>query len=86
MNNLYPVHRAQALLSNLANNAALREQLLQSPRETLSSFGFDIRSDELAASPSIASEIALAETANLIKRQKESEERGTLAIAVFVLK
>ncbi len=86
MNNLYPVHQAQALLNNLAKDAALREQLLRSPQETLSSFGFDFRFDELAAPPTIASEIALAEAADLITRQKQGEERGTLAIAVFVLK
>ena len=85
MNNLYPSHQADALFGKLATDTNLREQMLRNPRETLSLFGFEIDSSELTQPRKIASEATLIESAQVTRRQKEIDQQGTLAIAVFVL-
>jgi len=86
MSNLYPGHHAEALLNKLAVDSVLRDQLLRNPQETLSAFGFEIDPNELSATPTIASEAVLADSAALTRRQRDDEKSGQLAIMVFVLK
>ncbi|HEU4663774.1 MAG TPA: hypothetical protein VFS55_07070 [Dokdonella sp.] len=86
MHHFYPAAQANSLLNELAGNAALRTQLLQNPRDTLSTFGFDISADVPLAQRAVARESDLAESAKLASRCSNAERQQTLAIAVLILK
>jgi hypothetical protein len=83
MSPLYSYELATGLLSDLAANAELRNQMLADPEATFRKYGFQIDASRLPARPELANEAQLEKSARDNLDREEARQHSASDLFLF---